>query len=75
MNEILWADHNITYKMNLLKEKEIAFDLQRDSNIKIIEDLDFKIEDLKKEFSKNLLAKKKVILLIFLCLSFINYYF
>lgn len=63
MNVILWLDRNITYKKNLLKEKEISFDLQRDSNIKIIEDLDLQIEDLKKEFSKQLITKKQVIYL------------
>ena len=64
MRFIVELDQNITYEQNVLKEKEMAFELQREKEQKEIEDIDFEINALKTEFTENLLSKKKVFLFV-----------
>jgi hypothetical protein len=59
MDLLVELDQNITYQRNILKEKEMEFDLERETEIKDIEDLDIKIEIIKKDFSQNLVTKKQ----------------
>ena len=63
MGLLMELDQNITYERNILKEKEISFDLERDKSLKEIEDIDNQIDTLKKDFTENLLTKKKVFFL------------
>ena len=60
MDVLVALDQNITYENNILKEKEMALSLERETSIKDIEDLDIQIEALKKQFSLNLGRKKEV---------------
>lgn len=60
MDVLVALDQNITYEKNILKEKEMTFSLERETEIKDIEDLDIQIEGLKKQFSVNLEKKKEV---------------
>ena len=60
MDLLVALDQNITYEKNILKEKEMTFSIERETEIKDIEDLDIQIEGLKKQFSLNLEKKKEV---------------
>ena len=60
MDVLVALDQNITYEKNILKEKEMTFSIERETEIKDIEDLDIQIEGLKKQFSLNLEKKKEV---------------
>ena len=60
MDLLVALDQNITYEKNILKEKEMTFSLERETEIKDIEDLDIQIEGIKKQFSMNLEKKKEV---------------
>lgn len=53
-------DQNITNKKNILKEKEMAFEIEKEENLKKIDDLDIQIKDVKRNFSESLITKKKV---------------
>ena len=66
MIDLAGLDQNITYEKNLLQEKEIAFELHKETDIKDIEDLELQIESLKNEFTQNLQTKKKVNLILFI---------
>lgn len=60
MDVLVALDQNITYEKNILKEKEMTFSIERETEIKDIEDLDIQIEGIKKQFSLNLEKKKEV---------------
>ena len=60
MDLLVALDQNITYEKNILKEKEMTFSLERETEIKDIEDLDIQIEGINKQFSMNLEKKKEV---------------
>lgn len=53
-------DQNITNKKNILKEKEMSIEIEKEENLKKIDDLDIQIKDVKRNFSESLISKKKV---------------